>query len=199
MVLVAAVAALMALWVLEYHAGGLPGQRQLFEHFQERTLGLSRSERSLESFAASAASPFVAAGTVGVLALLAGRRAGARAAAFVVACSAVVVAEAALNAVLGVSPPMRAVLPGSSANFPSGHVAYATAVFGCVALLARRAGQTDLVAVAVLLALLMGVARIVYGVHLLADVLAGYALGCAWLALATLAFFNLQTPPRCRP
>ena len=62
---------------------------------------------------------------------------------------------------------------GTGLGFPSGHaaVAAATAVLALAAL-PRRARP-----IAVLLAFLVGIARIVYGVHLPADVIGGWAFG----------------------
>ena len=179
-----ALGVLVALWFVEYHAGGLPGQRAVYDRFRPETL--SFGARPLTQLAGAAGSAPVALVTVLVLAAVLGRRLGGRAAFLVVACAGVVVPEAALNAVLGPTPAIAAVDITIPAGFPSGHVAYATAVFGALASLALMRGERDLAVLAAALALLMGPARVLAGVHLVSDVLAGYALGLVWLTLALL-------------
>jgi len=76
-------------------------------------------------------------------------------------------------------------MPGSS--FPSGHTTEATAVWGMVAILVagamtRRRWLPALGALLVIL--IVGVVRIYLGTHWLSDVLAGCALGGAWLGVA---------------
>lgn len=81
-------------------------------------------------------------------------------------------------------------LPGvvSDYAFPSGHVAWATMVYGCLALLvllrARRLGP-KLAAVGAALAAvtLVAASRLVLGAHYLSDVVVAAAGGVLWLAL----------------
>jgi undecaprenyl-diphosphatase len=75
-------------------------------------------------------------------------------------------------------------LPGSGA-FPSGHAATAMAVLVLVPVLLRL-GRAGVVAGAAL-ALAVGLSRIALGVHWTSDVVAGWALGAAWLAGCLLA------------
>jgi undecaprenyl-diphosphatase len=80
------------------------------------------------------------------------------------------------------------IAPGMS--FPSGHATISAIVFLTIAALianARtRAGeQTYILAMATLMALLVGLSRIALGVHWATDVVAGWAFGAAW-ALAWL-------------
>ena len=74
----------------------------------------------------------------------------------------------------------------SGVNYPSGHCAYAVAVFGYLAILGRRHRQLEVVAVSLLLLVGMGPLRLLTGAHLLSDVIGGYLLGGAWLIFSLL-------------
>jgi membrane-associated phospholipid phosphatase len=79
-------------------------------------------------------------------------------------------------------------LPDSDA-FPSGHASGAVVTFGVLATLATErwpARARELWTAAAVLAFAIGASRVVLGVHFLSDVLAGWALGLAWLAAALL-------------
>lgn len=81
--------------------------------------------------------------------------------------------------------------PGLHA-FPSGHVALMLAVYGLLAWLWVRASRSvveRVLAVGVLAALLgvTGAARVRLGSHWPSDVLAGYAVGAAWVATVIMA------------
>lgn len=76
----------------------------------------------------------------------------------------------------------------TSPSFPSGHALLAAVVYltlGAVLarLLPRRAEQVYALVVALGLALLVGLTRVVVGVHYPSDVLAGWCVGGAWAAL----------------
>jgi undecaprenyl-diphosphatase len=82
------------------------------------------------------------------------------------------------------------VATASGYSFPSGHATQSMAVYVTLALVlsARRDTRTRAAAVAaaVIITLLVGVSRVYLGVHWTTDVIAGWALGAAWLAaLAT--------------
>ena len=75
-------------------------------------------------------------------------------------------------------------------SFPSGHATISAIVFLTVAALLantriRAVERTYIMAMATLMALLVGLSRIALGVHWATDVAAGWALGTAW-ALAWL-------------
>jgi undecaprenyl-diphosphatase len=74
-------------------------------------------------------------------------------------------------------------------SFPSGHTLMSTALWGTVALLAalalRRSRLSRLVCIgAAALVFLIGISRVYLGVHYATDVLAGWAGGAFWVALA---------------
>ena len=75
----------------------------------------------------------------------------------------------------------------STYSFPSGHATVSVAVYGalCLVLVRRLTGPARLgcLAAAVLLVSLIGFSRLYLGVHFLSDVLAGFSVGLAWLAL----------------
>lgn len=77
-------------------------------------------------------------------------------------------------------------------SFPSGHAMTALVLWGTMALVVlptirRQARPWLLTTVAVLVALI-GFTRLALGVHYLSDVLAGYALGAAWLLAMITSF-----------
>jgi undecaprenyl-diphosphatase len=80
----------------------------------------------------------------------------------------------------------------TSPSFPSGHTLNATVIVGIVAyllILRQRTAvaRTLTVVVAVAVAVVTGLTRILLGAHWFTDVLAGWLLGAAWLALVITA------------
>lgn len=74
--------------------------------------------------------------------------------------------------------------PITSYAFPSGHAASATMVWlGAALLLARGPARSWAIAVALLLALMVGLTRPMLGVHWPSDVAAGWSLGLFWTLL----------------
>ena len=92
----------------------------------------------------------------------------------------------------------------NSYSFPSGHVAGSTIFYGLllawVCRRTRRPGRRlAALAFAVVALGLVGLSRMVLGVHYLSDVVAAFAEGIAWLALcltALQAFWRDRMPPR---
>jgi YegS/Rv2252/BmrU family lipid kinase len=89
----------------------------------------------------------------------------------------------------------------SSFSFPSGHATGIAAAAGVVIVLSmllirRRQLRRTMYAVAVVLALLVGLDRIFLGVHNPSDVLAGYGVGVFWVLFGLVVY---SPAPRLRP
>lgn len=138
------------------------------------------------AFFAALGSPPLAVPTVLLAAWVLARRLGGRYALLLLAAASVVALTSALKAVLGPTPLWVELFGAGEANFPSGHAAYAASVFGLIVVLARAAGALEVAVVGGMLIGGMGPAALLSRSHLPSDVLAGYALGGAWL-LALLA------------
>lgn len=87
-----------------------------------------------------------------------------------------------------------AALVVSSLSFPSGHASMSALVFLTAASLLAKASERltmrfYILGIAGLMTILVGVSRVVLGVHWLTDVLAGWAFGTAW-AIAWLLLAN---------
>jgi undecaprenyl-diphosphatase len=104
---------------------------------------------------------------------------------FLVAAMGAVLLNGLLKLLLGPTPQFLSLVGRkmSPHNFPSGHTAYAMAFYGALLVIALRHGRRDIAAVFGGLIVLMGVARLAGGFHLVSDVVAGYAVGAAWLLL----------------
>jgi undecaprenyl-diphosphatase len=79
----------------------------------------------------------------------------------------------------------------SSYSFPSGHASVSLAVYGTLGFIAARhlrsrSGQIAALVAATTLILLIGFSRLYLGVHFLSDVVAGFSLGLAWVALCAI-------------
>lgn len=91
----------------------------------------------------------------------------------------------------------------TNASFPSGHSMTAVVTWGLLALLVlphvRSRSRWVVVAGALLFVVAVGFTRLALGVHFLSDVLAGWALGAAWLAVTTAVFRTWQWPGETAP
>lgn len=81
-------------------------------------------------------------------------------------------------------------------SFPSGHTATATLAGGALVVLCGTAGRRGAVVVGALVALVVGVTRVVLRVHWATDVLGGWAWGVACVSVAILV---LRTGGRAAP
>jgi hypothetical protein len=81
---------------------------------------------------------------------------------------------------------------GTGNSFPSGHSLGSIVCYGAILLVflpaARGRWRTAFVTVIVALIALIGVSRILLGVHYLSDVVGAWAVGITWLGVTTLAF-----------
>jgi membrane protein DedA with SNARE-associated domain/membrane-associated phospholipid phosphatase len=84
--------------------------------------------------------------------------------------------------------PVEAILLENSYSFPSGHAAIAVGFYGFLGYLLIRSAhhwktRVNLLLLSIVMALLIGLSRIVLGVHYLSDVWAGYLVGAGWLII----------------
>jgi undecaprenyl-diphosphatase len=81
---------------------------------------------------------------------------------------------------------------GIGNSFPSGHALGSIVCYGAVLLVflpaARGRWRTAFIAMIVALVALIGISRILLGVHYLSDVVGAWAVGIAWLGLTAFAF-----------
>ena len=85
----------------------------------------------------------------------------------------------------------------TSFSFPSGHATMATITYLTLGVLLarvqeRRRMKLYLLAVAILVALIVGISRVYLGVHWPTDVLAGWCVGAAWALACWLVATWLQ-------
>jgi membrane-associated phospholipid phosphatase len=87
----------------------------------------------------------------------------------------------------------------ASFSFPSGHSLFACVFYGALAIIAARRATSPRAKLAIWIAclamiLLIGLSRIVLGVHYPSDVLAGYFAGAFWIGVV-MAFTSRPTRP----
>jgi undecaprenyl-diphosphatase len=99
-----------------------------------------------------------------------------------------------LKALVGRDRPslLEPIATAAGKSFPSGHAMGATAVYGALLVafaprLSARGRRFAVLGYVVLVAAIC-FTRLALGVHYVTDVVAGFVLGCAWLALAVAAF-----------
>jgi len=96
----------------------------------------------------------------------------------------------------------RPPLPNSalmSYAFPSAHASLSVAVFGFLAVIVARELRSNWhwvpYSMAVFMVVAISFSRLYLGVHWLSDVLAGWSLGLAWVALMGIAYRHHPAPP----
>jgi undecaprenyl-diphosphatase len=81
---------------------------------------------------------------------------------------------------------------GTGNSFPSGHALGSIVCYGAILLVflpaARGRWRTAFITVTVALVALIGISRILLGVHYLSDAVGAWAVGIAWLGLTAFAF-----------
>ncbi len=111
-----------------------------------------------------------------------------------VTAAGALVMDPILKSLVGLLRPVVAhpLAHGNGNSFPSGHSLGSIVCYGAVLLVflpaTRGRGRTAFTAALVTLVALIGISRILLGVHYLSDVLGGWSLGIAWLGLTAFAF-----------
>lgn len=163
-------------------AGALPGERWLLVHLYRRPTRDVVGQAT--SFFGDLGSPLVALLTVAVVAWFIARRCGVR---WGVLTPLVFGAPVIANIIKRASGPtelaslLQGLPPQTIGSLPSGHAAFVSALFGLVAVLGLAAGRRDVAVAAAIPVLATGPTQVLRGAHFPADMVAGYALGFAWL------------------
>ncbi|WP_454720405.1 MULTISPECIES: phosphatase PAP2 family protein [Cupriavidus] len=138
-----------------------------------------------------------------VLAWLAWRRAWVAAAYWVGALLGARACVMVLKLVLARGRPASIYDGLESFSFPSGHAASSMVTYGFLAFLLclrqRWRVRVPVVALTVVAVALICLSRLYLGMHWLSDVLAGCALGFAWIVLLGTAYATLHAPERLAP
>jgi undecaprenyl-diphosphatase len=171
------------IWVWADRVGPLPGSSLAMAESFGTVFPTVPDPASLFSYIAS---PVAATATVALASWILATRVSLVAGLLVPVAGAVVLASALLRDLLGPTPQALEFTNAHEATYPSGHVAYAAAVFGWLAVVAWRLGKRQTAAGLILLTCAMGAARILSGAHFSSDVAGGYALGLAWLGCIVL-------------
>ena len=132
---------------------------------------------------------------VGVLAIILAIRRRWRLAIYLLLTSAgALVLDPVLKSLVGRLRPVVAhpIAHGTGDSFPSGHSLGSVVCYGAVLLVflpaARGRWRIAFITVTVSLVALIGMSRILLGVHYLSDVVAAWALGITWLGVTAVAF-----------
>jgi undecaprenyl-diphosphatase len=108
--------------------------------------------------------------------------------------SGALVLDPVLKSLVGRLRPVVAhpVAHGAGNSFPSGHSLGSIVCYGAVLLVflpaARGRWRTTFITVTVALIALIGISRVLLGVHYLSDVLGAWAVGITWLGITAVAF-----------
>ena len=130
----------------------------------------------------------------GATVILAIRRRWRLAAYLLVTGAGALVLDPILKSLVGRLRPVVAhpIAHGTGNSFPSGHSLGSIVCYGAILLVflpaARGRWRTAFVTVIVALIALIGISRILLGVHYLSDVLGAWAIGITWLGITAFAF-----------
>ncbi len=111
-----------------------------------------------------------------------------------VAGAGALVLDPVLKSLVGRLRPVLAhpIANGTGSSFPSGHALGSMVCYGALLLVflpaARGRWRTMLIAVVAAIILMVGVSRILLGVHYVSDVIGGWAIGVIWLGITAIAF-----------
>ena len=180
----------LGLWAYLRYVGPVPGDRAILWHARSRPE--LRSSHLLQ-FLVDLGSAGVALLTVVIATAVVARAIGALGAATVLLSSSGVVVNEAVRHILGPTPSSEAYFGALATSYPSGHVVYATTVFGGLAWLAWQHGRRDAAVILAGLVVAMGLASVLSAAHVPSDVLGGYLLGGAWLLIALAVYDAART------
>jgi undecaprenyl-diphosphatase len=111
-----------------------------------------------------------------------------------VAGAGALVMDPVLKSLIGRARPVVAhpIAHGGGSSFPSGHSLGSIVCYGAVLLVflpaARGRWRPAFITVITVLVALIGISRVLLGVHYLSDVLGAWALGITWLGITAFAF-----------
>ncbi|MGE4425709.1 MAG: phosphatase PAP2 family protein [Solirubrobacteraceae bacterium] len=130
-----------------------------------------------------------------VIAVLAWRRAGRREAIAVFAGACAVLVSGIAKDIIGPTPfAVEHDLFWGKPGLPSGHVVWAVTFYGTIGWIAWRRRYRELAVACLAVVLAMGPARVLGGVHLVSDVVAGYLFGLAWAAAVIIWLERARRP-----
>ena len=121
-----------------------------------------------------------------------------------VAGAGALVLDPVLKALVGRLRPVLAhpIAHGTGSSFPSGHALGSMICYGALLLVflpaARGRGRILLKVVVAAIVLIVGISRILLGVHYVSDVVGGWAVGVIWLGITAFAF-ELTRPGAGQP
>ncbi len=182
-----ALLAAVALWAAFTGAGPARlDDAALTESLEDRTPGLTAVAIVVTNLGSTVAMAVLAV-AVGAWCWWRGRRADAVLAVGAMAGASLVFRVLKTMLYRSRPPAVDQLVPAANESLPSGHATMSIVVIGTIVVLAwsgRSArGRTAMVAAAVLWVGAVGATRVYLGVHWVSDVLAGWAVGAAWLAV----------------
>jgi undecaprenyl-diphosphatase len=199
-------AAVFGIWAVIQATGVFPGDRLMQPWLGDNPSWLAAHDvpgwlQSLVSAVTWLGSPVAACLIVAALTAAFWLRDGMRLAWIPAAAAAVVFASAGLKELFGPSPLESQTAFTPTGTLPSTHTAFAASVLGLAVWLALRERRVVAAAALAGVVVFIGPLRVLEGAHWPSDVVAGYALGFAWL-LAVLALAGSGgtglRPPRRR-